>query len=287
MDLGLPNFLCQNCGSTMWYEERTNKPNRPKNPEFSVCCQQGKVVVDFLKQPPEYLKELLDYRGDMRSIKFREQIRAYNSIFSFTSMGAKIDRTVNLCPGPYVYKISGQNYHRIGGLIPSHGNPPKFTQLYVHDTENEIPNRLSFLKSGDSSKDLDATIVEGINDMLDMYNQIARIFRMARDRLSAPENKELHIKLIGTRSDSSRQYTMSTASEIIALIVGDFGQSSGQRDIVVEHKKDGLQRIKNIILNSWQCNILCYFHMARMDITWTFFILKIIDKNKLREKRLQ
>ncbi|PNY00838.1 ATP-dependent DNA helicase PIF1 [Trifolium pratense] len=248
MDLGLPDFLCQKCGSTMWYEERANKPNRPKTPEFSICCLQGTVVLDFLKQPPEYLKDLLDYRGGMRSTKFREKIRAYNSIFAFTSMGAKIDTKVNSTPGPYVYKISGQNYHRIGGLLPFHGQPPKFAQLYVHDTENEIHNRLSSLKpslnSGDSAKDLDATIVQGIKDMLDMYNRVARIFRMARDRLSAPDNKEVHIKLIGTRSDSSRQYTMPATSEIAALIVGDFGQSNGRRDIVVEHKRKGLQRIK-------------------------------------------
>jgi hypothetical protein len=244
MDLGLPDFQCQKCGSTMWYDERANKPSRPEKPEFSICCLKGKVVLDFLKQPPEYLKGLLDYRGGMRSIKFRDKIRAYNSIFAFTSMGAKIDRTVNKRPGPYVYKISGQNYHRIGGLIPSRGKPPKFAQLYVHDTENEIHNRLSSLTSGDNAKDLDATIVQGIKDMLDMYNRIAGIFRMARDRLSAPDNKEVRIKLIGTRSDSSRQYTMPTTSEIAALIVGDFGQSNGRRDIVVEHKTNGLQRIK-------------------------------------------
>ncbi|GAU19177.1 hypothetical protein TSUD_198580 [Trifolium subterraneum] len=237
MDLGCPDFLCQKCGSTMWYEERANKPSRPETPEFSICCLQGKVVLDFLKQPPEYLKELLDYRGGMRSIKFRENIRAYNSIFAFTSMGAKIDRAVNFRPGSYVYKISGQNYHRIGGLIPSDGKPPKFAQLYVYDTENEIHNRLSSLKSGDSAKNLDATIVQGIKDMLDVYNRVARVFRMARDRLSAPDNKEVHIKLIGTRSDSSRQYTMPTTSEIAALIVRDFGQSSGRRDIVVEQRE--------------------------------------------------
>ncbi|KAK2379913.1 hypothetical protein QL285_067659 [Trifolium repens] len=105
MDLGLPDFQCQKCGSTMWYDERANKPSQPEKPEFSICCLKGKVVLDYLKQPPEYLKGLLDYRGD-----------------------------------------------------------------------------------------LDATIVQGIKDMLDMYNRIAGIFRMARDRLSAPDNKEVHIK---------------------------------------------------------------------------------------------
>ena len=83
-------------------------------------------------------------------LNLEKKIRAYNSIFAFTSMGAKIDNTVNLRPGPYVYKISGQNYHRIGGLIPGQGKTPKFSQLYVHDTENEIQNRLSSLNGGNT-----------------------------------------------------------------------------------------------------------------------------------------
>jgi len=159
-------------------------------------------------------------------------------------MGAKIDNTVNLRPGPYVYKISGQNYHRIGGLIPGQGKPPKFSQLYVHDTENEVQNRLSSLNGGNTAQDLDADIVQHLKDMFDMNNSVAKLFRMARDRLSAPDNKEVHIRLIGTRSNDSRQYTTPTATEIAGLIVGDFGESNGRRDIVIEHKTDGLQRIK-------------------------------------------
>lgn len=244
MDLGHPNFECEKCGSTMWYNERADKPLRPRKPTFSLCCLKGDVSLEFLKQPPDYLKELLAYKGGRHSIKFREKIRAYNSIFAFTSMGAKIDNTVNLRPGPYVYKISGQNYHRIGGLIPGQGKQPKFSQLYVHDTENEIQNRLSSLNGGKTARDLDADIVRRLKDMLDMNNSVAKLFRMARDRLSAPDNKEVRIRLIGTRSNDSRQYTAPTATEIAGLIVGDFGESNGRRDIVIEHKTDGLQRIK-------------------------------------------
>lgn len=225
MDLGHPNFECEKCGSTMWSNERADKPYRPRKPTFSLCCLKGDVSLEFLEQPPDYLKELLAYKGGRHSVKFREKIRAYNSIFAFTSMGAKIDNTVNLRPGPYVYKISGQNYHRIGGLIPGQGKQPKFSQLYVHDTENEIQNRLSSLNGGKTARDLDADIVRRLKDMLDMNNSVAKLFRMARDRLSAPDNKEVRIRLIGTRSNDSRQYTAPTATEIVGLIVGDFGES--------------------------------------------------------------
>jgi hypothetical protein len=42
--------------------------------------------------------------------------------------------------------IAGQNYHRIGTLMPSEGERPKFAQLYTYDTENEVHNRLSHFR---------------------------------------------------------------------------------------------------------------------------------------------
>lgn len=39
--------------------------------------------------------------------------------------------------------LSGQNYHRIGSLIPHDGCFPKFNLLYIYDTLNEVSNRLN------------------------------------------------------------------------------------------------------------------------------------------------
>lgn len=87
------------------------------------------------------MKEFLTYKIGRCFNHFKENIQAYNYIIAFTSIGAKIDNIVNLRPGPYVYKISGQNYHMIKGLIPEKGKNPKFSQLYVymmHKMKSEI-----------------------------------------------------------------------------------------------------------------------------------------------------
>jgi hypothetical protein len=67
-------------------------------------------------------------------------------MFSFTSLGGKIDTGVENGPGPPHFIISGQNYHRIGSLVPKIGEPPKFAQLYIYDTQNEVNNRLSHFR---------------------------------------------------------------------------------------------------------------------------------------------
>lgn len=75
-------------------------------------------------------------------------------------MGADIDRTMNDGRGPPVFKISGQIHHRIGSLLPPDGNPPKFLQLYVYDTSNEVQNRIESLRHDDRREsDLDPSIV--------------------------------------------------------------------------------------------------------------------------------
>ena len=126
----------------MWYEERTNKGFKPVKPLFSLCCQSGKVLLTKFNEAPTLLKNLLDY-GDSSTAKFREQIRIYNSLFCFTSFGAKIDNSINSGRGPYTFRINGQNYHLIGSLLPTTGEQPKFAQLYFFDTQNEARNRMN------------------------------------------------------------------------------------------------------------------------------------------------
>lgn len=132
----------------MWYEERVGKKRRPSQPKFSLCCMHGKVELPLLKDPPPTLSKLLD-NTDAKSRHFIENIRAFNMMFSFTSLGGKVDSSINQGRGPYVFRLHGQNYHRIGSLLPQPGSSPKFLQLYyIHDIDNEVSNRISALGYG-------------------------------------------------------------------------------------------------------------------------------------------
>lgn len=67
-------------------------------------------------------------------------------MFAFTSMGGKQDTSVNVGRGPYCYRIQGMNCHRMGSLLPEVGKPPKFSQMYIFDTDNEIRNRMKAVR---------------------------------------------------------------------------------------------------------------------------------------------
>ena len=84
---------------------------------------------------------------DAKSQHFKNNIRTYNNMFAFTSMGGKINDSINKKGrGPYVFRLHGQTYHSIGSLLPAPGMPPKFEQLYIYDNENETENRATALR---------------------------------------------------------------------------------------------------------------------------------------------
>jgi len=141
-DIGVPSERCAWCGALMFRYERLKKDLRALNPMFSLCCMQGKVQLPLLKEPPEFLKELL-LNNSIYSSNFLRNIRSYNMMFSFTSMGGKLQSPSSSGNGPYVYQLHGQNVHYMGSLLPPEGDSPKFSQLYVYDTDNEVSNRLS------------------------------------------------------------------------------------------------------------------------------------------------
>ena len=54
------------------------------------------------KWMPPFLDELLHYQGDGMSSKFRKNIRTYNSLFQFISLGGRIDTSINSRAEPHI-----------------------------------------------------------------------------------------------------------------------------------------------------------------------------------------
>ncbi|CAH1417943.1 unnamed protein product [Lactuca virosa] len=213
LDHGDQNVVCQTCHAKLWRNESIRGKEKG-NTNYSLCCGYGKVQIpDLKKAPPSY--ERMFRNGDSKSKHFMKNIRRYNSMFSFTSMGGKIDTSINRGNAPYIFRLGGQNYHSIGSLLPAKGSEPKFSQLYIYDTENEISNR-------------------------------QRCIGMARDTFQKNPQVDMKLRLIGRRQRDGRTYNLPTASEVAALIVGDICDSIEKRDIVVETKTGFLQRISEL-----------------------------------------
>jgi hypothetical protein len=106
----------------IWSEERLAKSSY-NNPQFFLCYKNGKVLLPSLPVTPQELEVLLTNK-ESSAIKLRDQIRMYNSVLAFTSLGAKVDESVIGGPGSYSFRIQGELYHKIGSLCPAKGQRP-------------------------------------------------------------------------------------------------------------------------------------------------------------------
>ncbi|KAK9704995.1 hypothetical protein RND81_07G025600 [Saponaria officinalis] len=224
----------------MWKKGRIRKTNPPK---FTLCYNNGTVELPKLKNPPPLLRQLLHQHP--QSKHFVENIRGYNMMFSFTSMGGKIDRSINQGRGPYTFKIGGQNVHLIGSLLPMDENPPKFAQLYIYDTNEEVRNRKTYVGSSNQQQFLD-DLIRSLKEMIYQHNLLAATFRMTRDRIALDNSGDVKMRLINHRDTDRRTYNLPTASEVAALVVGDIGITLEKRDIIIEKQCGTLNRISEL-----------------------------------------
>ncbi|KAI3949379.1 hypothetical protein MKW98_023316, partial [Papaver atlanticum] len=126
-----PPNVCCHCQAKLFFCESGD-----------FCCQNGKTVMMHIPSPPELL--LLYNDNTAKGKHFRHHIRAYNHIFAFTSMGIYVDEGLaNGKDGVYSVRAQGAIYHKIGSLLPTPGNRPRFIQLYIYDTDHEVDLRMT------------------------------------------------------------------------------------------------------------------------------------------------
>uniref|UniRef100_A0A0R0LIE8 ATP-dependent DNA helicase n=1 Tax=Glycine max TaxID=3847 RepID=A0A0R0LIE8_SOYBN len=216
---------CRHCNAKMWYDERISKDRNTTSPKFTLCCGDGKVELPLLQSPPKYLERLLFDGKASDSKNYQCNIRTYNMMFAFTSAGIKLDKSINE-----------------SSLLPMLGKQPKFSQLYIFDTQNEVENRINTMSQ---HVEIQLEIVSTLSQMLDEYNVHAKSFRMARDRLTDSQVDNVKLRMIAAREKDGRTYNLPNVSEVAALIVGDFDPDS-RRNIIVETQNGELQRIHEL-----------------------------------------
>ncbi|GKF76928.1 hypothetical protein Tco_0229398, partial [Tanacetum coccineum] len=116
-------------------------------------------------------------------------------------------------------------------MCPEEGERPRFLQLYIYDTDNEVSNRMTHF-GGQQQGGLKKEIVEGLIDFLDNHNALVQLFRTARDKYLEADIPEFKVKLynvVGTR-----EYELPTAESIGAIVFGETSSMENDFDLIVE-----------------------------------------------------
>ncbi|KAK1435160.1 hypothetical protein QVD17_00920 [Tagetes erecta] len=224
--------VCRHCGAMFWFGERIVSQSTNSCFVYNQCCKGGRVSLPAPRCPPECIVSLFT------DSHFMSDIRAFNSMFSMTSFGAQVDTSINVGTSPYVFKVTGQICHWIGSLCPPENERPRFLQMYIYDTENEISNRLRFFD------ELHSEFATGVVSMLirelEEKNNLVRLFRTARDICQSSDIPSFSIRLFS--SYHSQSYDIPTPGCIGAIITDPEAECSGY-DIVVRDRNSGPRRI--------------------------------------------
>jgi hypothetical protein len=121
--LGEMTTACGKCDALHFLEEHATS-SLGVNPQFTLCCAQGKMTLPPLAPPPEPLKRLLT-GNEVDAKDFHQRIRSYNSALAFTFVGANLDTNVAQHDN-YTYCFRGEFYHRMRSRLPQPSKAPNF-----------------------------------------------------------------------------------------------------------------------------------------------------------------
>ena len=182
--------------------------------------------------PPQQLADFFT-AATPQADKFRQNIRQYNSALAFTSLGVEVDNSVNEGGGgPPTFRVHGELCHRLGSLLPHHGDRPVYAQLYIYDPREALKHRM------ERNATLDPIIMECLQTLILTHHRWARIFKHALEVFEESECENVSIQLTANQNRDRRRWNLPTADEVAVVIPGDGTQSYGHREIVV-HLRDG------------------------------------------------
>jgi hypothetical protein len=211
---------CRACGAQHWLAEKISRSST-NNPVFSLCCNNGKVVIPVLETPPDGLRNLLE-RNDGVGRDFRENIWKYNRAFAFTSLHVTEDHSVNeRHRGPPIFRIQGELHHRGGSLFPAADCPPTYAQLYFYDPHAALEHRHQ------QNSGLNTETMHILQEMLLLHHRYAAVYQHAFEVLDGYDpNDDVSIRLRVTPGHDSRRYNLPAADEVAVILPGVDGEST-------------------------------------------------------------
>jgi len=250
-DCGNMDVVCSSCGALLFVGERVSGSSK-QNPRFQLCCKEGKILLPTIDRPPEPYMDLL-LSQDPNGKHFRNFIRTYNNAFAFTSSGANFDR--NLASGRqgvFTWRVNGNFKHMIStNLLPTRDQSPKFAQIYIYDTSEQIQHRLDFNSS------LSTSIIQLLTNILQPINHYIQhcIPHIEELQTSSTQTFDLTIQPLQVQN---RRYDLPTATEVAAIIPYDSIEHAQQHRQIRLHKRilneDGLSQPTFAYISQMDCN---------------------------------
>ncbi|KAI7960258.1 hypothetical protein MJO29_005326 [Puccinia striiformis f. sp. tritici] len=201
---------------------------------YSTCCQQGaaNIPTDYNTSYPAIFRDLM-LGTDKVSAEFQRHIRSYNNALSFTSLGAKVDKSTQGQQGIFTFRISGNLFHNIRPVHPATIPGAGFSQIYVIGSNDEAEAEMRVNKSG---VDLNQGLMFHLQAELNRINPFAKWYRTHQQILRHNPAPKLVLKTIDSAKFNAKTYNKPTVEEIAMVIHDGQDDRIDPRDIVLHDK---------------------------------------------------
>ena len=213
------NNICNHYYAMKWKDESKG-----------FCCVNGQVVLASLSPAPDAIYKLLIERDPISNESHVKNIRSYNQVLAFTSIHADVDKELaNAKRGVYTYRIQGELYHQIGGLMPKDDDKePTFAQIYFYDAN--LDNQLQ--KRKEVFPDFNSKMLELLQNELTEINSFVCLFISKGKQVRDENISNMMIVIHNVHGKDMRQYNQPTAPEVAAILPE--GELPNVRDIIIE-----------------------------------------------------
>ncbi|KAL4582972.1 hypothetical protein LXL04_007535 [Taraxacum kok-saghyz] len=167
-------------------------------------------------------------------------------------------------------------------LCPQPATNPRFLQLYIYDTTNEIDNRMRFYDSSEGCS-LDHEVVSQIAGLLPSINEYIRLFKTSKELSKAMNLEDFSIRLYN--NDPDRIALPPHPGTLGGIVFGD-DINANEYDIVV-HSRDG--NPKRVVSGIQHVKVEFHANLMReYERAWRFQLyLKYNSNNPNLKSRIQ
>ena len=156
----------------------------PNEKISSLCCSNGDAILLPLQSVPE-LEKLITSEETRKD--YLDNLREMNSSLAMMSFGVTLEMPPSR--GPWVFRIHGQTYHRIGPLLPPDNKAPSYASLYIIDPREALKERLK----RQENQNINSKLLEKLQNYLAKHNPYVRSFRHMYEILQTEERFVIHV----------------------------------------------------------------------------------------------
>ena len=200
--LGDMSEQCPHCLARFWPREKIN------------CCRQGAIVIADLNVVPAEMSDII------LCAHVRQNIRSYNTVMAFASTGHD---NKSFPDGTFV--LGGRSYHRIGSMLPNHGQKHAFSQIYMLDTADATHRRQEIMPT------LRPFVLNQLHELMLRHNRLAIMYKNAVRNVNVDDLQDLAVG-----------FTWSATEELTNFDMAAIIQRDGWQRHVELRLRDGIVR---------------------------------------------